>query len=70
MGVGTGAWAGNIAYGVSAGLLGITGFETSCNYIEEQAAGVFPKTLRNMWLLVTIMNPLMSIVSLGVLPLH
>jgi hypothetical protein len=35
--------------GVSSGLLGITGFETSSNFVEEQAPGVFVKTLRNMY---------------------
>jgi len=30
-------------------MLGISGFESSANYVEEQKEGVFPKTLRNMW---------------------
>ncbi len=29
-------------------MLGITGFETSANFIEEQEPGVYAKTLRNM----------------------
>src|SRR5689334_4181151 len=49
---------------------GLTGFETSSNYIEEQAEGVFPKTLRNMWVLVAIFNPILSLLSLGVLPMQ
>jgi uncharacterized membrane protein YphA (DoxX/SURF4 family) len=40
--------AKKIFYGFGMSLLGITGFETSANYIEEQAPGVYPKTLRNM----------------------
>jgi amino acid transporter len=50
-------------------MLGISGFESSANFIEEQKSGVFPKTLRNMWIVVSIFNPLMSLLSLGLLPL-
>eukprot|EP01028_Stygiella_incarcerata_P001055 TRINITY_DN11659_c0_g1_i1.p1 TRINITY_DN11659_c0_g1~~TRINITY_DN11659_c0_g1_i1.p1 ORF type:complete len:785 (-),score=157.20 TRINITY_DN11659_c0_g1_i1:138-2216(-) len=56
-----------IMIGFGSGMLGITGFETSANFIEEQKPGVFPKTLRNMWILVTIFNPTLSLLSLGVL---
>jgi len=37
-------------FGFSTAMLGISGFESSANFVEEQADGVFPKTLRNMWL--------------------
>lgn len=56
-------------FGFSAAMLGISGFESSANFIEEQKPGVFPKTLRNMWLAVTVFNPLISLLSLGLLPL-
>ena len=56
-------------FGFAAAMLGISGFESSANFIEEQQPGVFPKTLRNMWLAVAIFNPLISFLSLGVLPL-
>ncbi len=56
-------------FGFAAAMLGISGFESSANFIEEQEAGVFPKTLRNMWIAVSIFNPLMSLLSLGLLPL-
>ncbi len=56
-------------FGFAAAMLGISGFESSANFIEEQKAGVFPKTLRNMWIVVSIFNPLMSLLSLGLLPL-
>ncbi|KAI3655712.1 hypothetical protein MP638_004951, partial [Amoeboaphelidium occidentale] len=65
--VGLGSAAKNIYFGVCSALLGITGFETSSNYIEQQGPGVFPKTLRNMWWLVTVINPLMGLVTLGTL---
>src|SRR6185437_2697668 len=35
--------------GFSTAMLGISGFESSANFVEEQKPGVFPKTLRNMW---------------------
>lgn len=57
-------------FGFSAAMLGISGFESSANYIEEQRPGVFPKTLRNMWIAVAIFNPLISFLSLGVLPMN
>jgi amino acid transporter len=47
----------DIFYGFSLALLGVSGFETSSNYIEEQKPGVFPKTLRNMWYIVSLFNP-------------
>ena len=49
-----------IFLGFSTAMLGITGFETSANFIEEQRPGVFPKTLRNMWVLVMIINPVIA----------
>jgi amino acid transporter len=33
-------------FGFSSALLGVTGFETSANFVEEQQVGVFSKTLR------------------------
>ncbi|RME28053.1 MAG: APC family permease [Deltaproteobacteria bacterium] len=56
-------------FGFAAAMLGISGFESSANFIEEQKPGVFPKTLRNMWVAVAIFNPLLSLLSLGLLPL-
>lgn len=52
--------------GVAQGLLGITGFETSANYVEEQAPGVYQKTLFNMWAAATFFNPALALVALGV----
>jgi amino acid transporter len=57
-------------FGFAAALLGISGFESSSNFIEEQKEGVFPKTLRNMWVAVTVFNPLICLLVLGVLPLE
>jgi len=42
--------------GFSKAMLGVSGFESSANFVEEQMPGVFPKTLRNMWYAVTILN--------------
>lgn len=55
-------------FGFSAAMLGISGFESSANFVEEQAAGVFPKTLRNMWYIVTIFNPLTALLALALIP--
>lgn len=59
----------DICLGFSAALLGISGFESSANFVEEQDVGVFRKTLRNMLIVVAIFNPLISILSLNLLPL-
>ena len=56
--------------GFSAAMLGISGFESSANYVEEQKTGIFPKTLRNMWVVVTVFNPLIAFLALAIIPLH
>jgi len=56
--------------GFSAAMLGISGFESSANFVEEQADGVFPKTLRNMWAVVSFFNPAIAILALALVPLH
>jgi len=58
-----------IFWGFSAAMLGISGFESSANFVEEQRPGVFPKTLRNMWIAVSIFNPLMVILALSSIPI-
>ncbi len=55
--------------GFSAAMLGISGFESSANFVEEQEVGVFPKTLRNMWAVVSFFNPLIALIIIFVLPL-
>ena len=55
--------------GFSTAMLGISGFESSANFVEEQKPGVFPKTLRNMWIAVTIINPSIALLAVLVLPL-
>lgn len=53
----------------AASLLGVSGFESSANFVEEQERGVFRKTLRNMLIGVAIFNPLISLVTLNSMPL-
>ena len=56
--------------GFSTAMLGISGFESSANFVEEQQKGVFRKTLRNMWVAVSVINPLMALTAVMVLPIH
>jgi amino acid transporter len=56
-------------FGFSASLLGISGFESSANFVEEQAEGIFPLTLRNMWIAVTFFNPAMALLALALIPI-
>ncbi len=60
-----GSLATAIFLGFAASMLGVSGFESSANFVEEQKKGVFPKTLRNMWAIVSIINPLMAVFALA-----
>lgn len=64
-----GGFARALFFGFCAAMLGISGFESSANFVEEQAEGVFPKTLRNMWVAVTVLNPAMALLALAIIPL-
>jgi amino acid transporter len=64
-----GGLATALFFGFAASLLGISGFESSANFVEEQAEGVFPKTLRNMWVAVTIFNPGLALLALAIVPI-
>ncbi len=59
-----------IFLGFAASMLGISGFESSANFVEEQERGVFPKTLRNMWIVVSIFNPLMAVLAITIFPIE
>ncbi len=54
-----------IFFGFAVSMLGVSGFESSANFVEEQQKGVFPKTLKNMWVVVSVINPLMAIFALA-----
>lgn len=56
-------------FGFAAAMLGISGFESSANFVEEQDRGVFPKTLRNMWGAVSFFNPSMALMALALVPI-
>eukprot|EP00811_Abedinium_folium_P002376 NODE_1217_length_2556_cov_18.228489.p1 GENE.NODE_1217_length_2556_cov_18.228489~~NODE_1217_length_2556_cov_18.228489.p1 ORF type:complete len:724 (-),score=208.07 NODE_1217_length_2556_cov_18.228489:152-2323(-) len=58
-----------IFFGFSSAMLGVSGFETSANFVEEQKPGVFPKTLFNMWLSVSLINISLPLLAVMILPL-
>ena len=62
---GSGSITNAIFLGFAASMLGVSGFESSANFVEEQEKGVFPKTLRNMWGIVSVINPLMALFALA-----
>jgi amino acid transporter len=64
-----GSMSAALYFGFAAAMLGISGFESSANFIEEQKEGVFSKTLRNMWLAVSIFNPLICFLAICLIPL-
>lgn len=58
-----------IFFGFAASMLGVSGFESSANFVEEQQRGVFPKTLKNMWIVVSVINPLAALFALSLFSL-
>jgi len=67
--LGEGSITNAIFLGFAASMLGVSGFESSANFVEEQQKGVFPKTLRNMWAIVSVINPLMAVFALALFAL-
>ena len=61
------SWPVAIFFGFAAAFLGVSGFESSANFVEEQKEGVFPKTLRNMWVIVIFFNPLIAFLALAII---
>eukprot|EP00931_Biecheleriopsis_adriatica_P119341 TRINITY_DN9457_c0_g1_i1.p1 TRINITY_DN9457_c0_g1~~TRINITY_DN9457_c0_g1_i1.p1 ORF type:complete len:748 (-),score=137.25 TRINITY_DN9457_c0_g1_i1:104-2347(-) len=59
----------SIFFGFSSAMLGVSGFETSANFVEEQKPGVFPKTLTNMWVSVSAINIILPSLAIAVIPL-
>eukprot|EP00658_Telonema_sp_P-2_P081670 TRINITY_DN8446_c0_g1_i1.p1 TRINITY_DN8446_c0_g1~~TRINITY_DN8446_c0_g1_i1.p1 ORF type:complete len:488 (-),score=120.86 TRINITY_DN8446_c0_g1_i1:306-1769(-) len=62
-------WPVSILFGFASGMLGITGYETACNYIEAMYgklghSGVYEQALWNMWTLSTLYNPAIAFFSL------
>lgn len=65
----SGSFATALFFGYSSAILGVSGFESSSQFVQSQAPGVFLKTLRNMWVGAIVFNPMISFLALGVLPL-
>jgi amino acid transporter len=66
----SGSWGYALFLGYAAALLGITGFETAANYVEDmQNARVYMRTVRNMWLSSALFNPLISLCAMAVMPM-
>jgi len=62
-------WHRAVFFGFSSAMLGVSGFETSANFVEEQKPDVFPKTLTNMWASVSVINIMLPLLSIAILPL-
>eukprot|EP01039_Chlorochromonas_danica_P009568 gene9568-10575_t len=60
----------SLYFGYCSALLGITGFETASNYCESmKSSKVFVSTVNWMWIIVGIYNPLLSLISMMVMPM-
>lgn len=64
-----GGWFPMLFFAFSLGLLGVTGFESSSNFIEQQKPGVYKTTLRVMTIGTMIINPLIAWIVIRILPL-
>ncbi len=51
--------------GVAQGVLGVTGYEASANYVEHLKPGVYRHTLSDMWFFSGFFNPLIALLALG-----
>eukprot|EP00929_Paragymnodinium_shiwhaense_P074558 TRINITY_DN38166_c0_g1_i1.p1 TRINITY_DN38166_c0_g1~~TRINITY_DN38166_c0_g1_i1.p1 ORF type:complete len:759 (-),score=86.16 TRINITY_DN38166_c0_g1_i1:155-2431(-) len=60
----------SIYFGFASAMLGVSGFETSANFVEEQQPGVFVKTLTNMWASVSIINFVVPVISVAIIPME
>ncbi|KAA0163853.1 hypothetical protein FNF31_02708 [Cafeteria roenbergensis] len=58
---------GAIFFGFGAALLGVSGFESSANMIEAIVPGQYPAVLRNMHVIVSVLNPLLALATMSVL---
>lgn len=63
----SGGVAGAIFFGFGAALLGVSGFESSANMIESIKPGEYPRVLRNMHVIVSVLNPLLAVATMSVL---
>ena len=59
-----------LVFGFASSTLGVSGFETSANFVEEQAKGVFVKTLRNMWVAVALYNIVFAVLAVLTFPVE
>ncbi|RYY38689.1 amino acid permease, partial [archaeon] len=66
--IASGTWFTALFFGYSSALLGITGFETAANYVEEMKdSRTYVNTLRNMWWVAAAFNPIISVCAMTVL---
>jgi len=55
--------------GFCIGLLGVTGYETAGNFIEELHPSDFPKVMRNMFGFLTLLNTPLTLVATALVPI-
>mmetsp|Transcript_6708 Transcript_6708/g.10596 ORF Transcript_6708/g.10596 Transcript_6708/m.10596 type:complete len:697 (-) Transcript_6708:20-2110(-) len=58
----------SLIFGYAQALLGISGYESAANCIEKMQAGVFKKTLFNMWAIVAFFNTTLCFLAFAVIP--
>ncbi|CAO3664430.1 unnamed protein product [Umbelopsis ramanniana] len=56
--------------GFCVGLLGVTGYETAGNFIEELQPSDFPKVMRNMFGFLTLLNSPITLVATALVPIE
>ncbi|KAG1139457.1 hypothetical protein G6F37_007277 [Rhizopus arrhizus] len=58
-----------IAKGVCIGLLGVTGFESAENYIEDLKPNTFPKVMNNMFGFLVVINAPLTLLTTVLVPI-
>jgi len=62
-------WGSALFYGFGSAMVGVSGFETTANFVESQMPGIFPTVLCNLWLIVVFLNPIMAFLAMGLMPM-
>lgn len=66
----SGSFISKIFFGFCLGLLGMTGFESTENYIEDMKPNTFCKVMRNMWYISFLLNIPLTFLITAVVPLN
>lgn len=59
----------SIFLGFSSAMLGVSGYESTAQCIENMQTPTFLKVLRNLWVGSSMINPTLALLAISVLPI-